>query len=151
MATSGKLIAGGIVGIGVIFGVGMWYAQTRGHYEKVAGLTEVSIAGKPFAVRDYRGLDGPRTPLKLRGCFTLEDPKSAIAAGEPTDKAVPLTTPGWFECFDPEKISAAIASGDATAIMAGEDEGDGADLYMAIGPDGEAWQWRQPNKKYEGR
>ena len=48
MAISGKLIGGGIVGIGLIFGIGMWYAQTRGHYEPVEGLTEVSIAGEQF-------------------------------------------------------------------------------------------------------
>ena len=149
MARSGKLLAAGIVAGGAVFGAGLWYAQTQSYYKRVEGLTEVTIGGKAFAVRDYRGLDGRTSPLKLRGCFTLDDPGAAIAAGEPAEDAVPLTTPGWFECFDAEAILAAIRDGSATAIMAGEDEGDGADLYMAVFEDGRAYRWRQPNDKYD--
>lgn len=151
MAISGKLVAGGIVGIGAIFGIGMWYAQTQSYYEPVEDLSAVSINGQSFTVTDYSGLDGRTSPLKLRGCFTIDQPQAAIAAGETATDAVPLTTPDWFGCFDPEAILSAIESGEAVAIMAGLDEGDGADLYMAIYPDGRAYQWRQPNEKYKGR
>ena len=50
---------------------------------------------------------------------------------------------------DEEAIFADLESGAATAIMAGLDEGDGADLYMAIYPDGRGFSWRLPNDKYE--
>ena len=151
MPLSGKLIAGGIVGITLIFGIGMWYAQQQSYYSPVEGLAKVTVNDKSFAVTGYKGLDGKTSPLKLRGCFRFDDPEAAIAAGEATTDAVPLTTPAWFGCFDPEAILTDIESGAATAIMAGLDEGDGADLYMAIYPDGRAYRWRQANEKYEGR
>ena len=42
-----------------------------------------------------------------------------------------------------------MQAGRATPIMAGLDEGDGADLMMAIYPDGRAYSWREPNDKYK--
>ena len=149
MAMTGKLVAGGIVVVAVIFGTGMWYAQQRSFYDTVVGLESVQIDGRAFPVTDYEGTDGITSPLKLRGCFRLADPDAAIAAGEPATDAVPLTTPDWIECFDEEAIFADLQADRATGIMAGDDEGDGADLYMAIYPDGRAYQWRQPNGKYK--
>ena len=151
MAASGKLIAGGIVAFGAVFGVGMWYAQIYAYYEEVTGITEVTVGGERFAVTDYVGINAPTSPLKMRGCFNFENPQAAIVAGKRATDAVPLKPPYWFECFDPEKIESDIDSGDAIPIMAGLDEGDGADLYMAIYPDGRAYRWRQVNAKYEGR
>lgn len=149
MARSGTLLGAGILLIGTVFGVGMWYSQQIGYYERVEGLTEVTINGTPFAVSGYEGVDGRTSPLKLRGCFLLDDPAGAIAAGEPAPDAVTLTTPSHVACFDAEGILADIRSGAATAIMAGLDEGDGADLYMAIYPDGRGYAWRLANDKYE--
>ncbi len=149
MPSNGTIIAGGIVVIGVIFGGAMWYAQQTQYYDTVTDVTAVTIGGHNFPVTGYSGTDGTRTPLKLRGCFTLADPAAAIAAGDPAPRAIPLTTPDWIECFDEETILADIKSGDATPIMAGLDEGDGADLMMAIYPDGRAFSWRKPNDKYK--
>lgn len=151
MATSGKLIAGGIVVFGALFGVGMWYSQVYAYYEDVTDITEVTVGAETFAVRDYRGITARTSPLKMRGCFTFDDPAGAIVAGERATRAVPIKPPYWFDCFDPVQILADIDSGAAIPIMAGLDEGDGADLYMAIYPDGRAYRWRQPNEKYKGR
>lgn len=151
MAVSGKLIAGGIVAIGAVFGIGMWYSQVYAYYEEVTGITEVTVGGEPFNVSDYVGINAPTSPLKMRGCFTFENPKGAIVAGQRATDATPLKPPHWFDCFDPEQITADIDAGEAIPIMAGKDEGDGADLYMAIYTDGRAYRWRQPNDKYEGR
>ncbi len=151
MAASGKVLAGGIVAFAAVFGVGMWYAQVYAYYEEVTDVTEVTVGNETFAIRDYDGINAPTSPLKMRGCFTFEDPKGAIVAGLRTEDAVPIKPPYWFECFDTEQIQADIESGLATPIMAGLDEGDGADLYIAIYPDGRAYRWRQPNGKYEGR
>lgn len=151
MATSGKVLAGGMVAFAAVFGVGMWYAQVYAYYEEVTDISEVTVGSETFAVRDYNGINAPTSPLKMRGCFTLEDPKAAITAGLRAEDAVPIKPPHWFTCFDTEQIQTDIESGAATPIMAGLDEGDGADLYMAIYPDGRAYRWRQPNAKYEGR
>ncbi len=149
MARTGTLLGAGIVGIGLAFGVGLWYAQQIGYYEPVTGLESVTVGGQPFAVTGYEGTDGTTSPLKLRGCFRLADPAAALAAGEPAPDAVPLTTPDWIECFDEEAILADIRGGRAATVMAGLDEGDGADLFMAIYPDGRGYSWRMPNDKYE--
>jgi len=149
MARTGTLVAGGIVGVAVLFGIGMWYAQQQSYYDIVTGVERVRIGTEAFAVTGYEGTDGTRSPLKLRGCFRLADPAAALAAGEPAPRAVPLTTPDWITCFDENAILADLSAGRATAIMAGEDEGDGADLYMAIYPDGRAYSWRLANEKYK--
>jgi len=146
---SGTILASAMIAAATVFGVGMWYAQQHSYYEQVEGLTEVVINGQPFAVTGYIGTDGETSPLKLRGCFQLADPAAALAAGETTADAVPLTTPRWIECFDAAQIDADLRSGAARGIMAGLDEGDGADLYMAIYSDGRGYVWRQPNEKYE--
>ncbi len=151
MATSGKLVAGGIVAFGAVFGVSMWYSQVYAYYEEVVGLQEITVGGEAFTVRDYKGIEARTSPLKMRGCFMFDDPKAAITAGRLADDAVPLKPPYWFDCFDTEAILADIKAGAATPIMAGLDDGDGADLYMAIYPDGRAYRWRQVNSKYEGR
>jgi len=151
MANSGKLLAGGIVAFAAVFGVGMWYAQVYAYYEEVTDVSEVTVGGETFAVRDYAGINARTSPLKMRGCFTFEDPNAAIVAGKRAEDAVPIKPPHWFDCFDTEQIQIDIESGAAIPIMAGLDEGDGADLFMAIYPDGRAYRWRQPNGKYEGR
>ena len=151
MASSGKVLVGGIVAFAALFGVGMWYAQVYAYYEEVTDISEVTIGNETFAVSEYNGINAPTSPLKMRGCFTLADPKGAIVAGHRAEDAVPIKPPYWFECFDTKQIQSDIESGEAVPIMAGLDEGDGADLYMAIYPDGRAYRWRQPNGKYEGR
>ena len=149
MPKTGTLIAGAIVAGGILFGAGLWYAQQRSYYDVVTGLDSVRIGGRDVPVTGYEGTDGIRSPLKLRGCFRLADPAAAIAAGEPAPEAVPLTTPDWIECFDEEAILADMRAERATAILAGADDGDGADLFMAIYPDGRGYAWRQPNAKYK--
>ena len=149
MARTGTLVAAGIVGVAALFGAGLWYAQQQSYYDVVRGIETVRIGGQEFAVVDYEGTDGTRSPLKLRGCFRLDDPDAAIAAGRPAPQAVPLTTPDWIACFDEEAILADLKTGRATPILAGEDDGDGADLFMAVYADGRAFSWRQPNDKYE--
>jgi len=149
MARTGTLVAGGIVGAAILFGTGLWYAQQRSYYTIVTGIDSVRIGQRDFAVTGYEGTDGTTSPLKLRGCFRVDDPAAAIAAGHPAPDAVPLTTPDWIACFDEDAILADLSAGRATAIMAGEDEGDGADLYMAVYPDGRAFAWRLANEKYK--
>jgi len=73
MATSGKVIAGGIVAFGAVFGAGMWYAQVYAYYEEVTGIAEVTVGGETFAVTDYVGINAPTSPLKMRGCFNFEE------------------------------------------------------------------------------
>lgn len=135
---SGKVIVVGLILFAAVFGVALWWAQDA-HYDRVGGLTTVTIAGATVPVSDYRGLDGDSSPLKLRACFTA-DP-AAVVGPEAAD-AVPLATPDWFECYDPAAIAAALASGEARAVVA---ETGAADIrrIVAVYPDGRAFMWRQ--------
>lgn len=138
--TRGKWLVGGLLGFALIFGAGLWYAQVHAWYDRVEGLGFVTIDGRAVPVIAYRGLDGDSSPLKLRGCFTV-DP--ATVDGPEAPDPVPLSTPGWFDCFDPAAISAAIRAGEARAVLAAADEPRGFDRIVAIFPDGRAYQWRQ--------
>lgn len=138
---NGRLIAGGLVLFSLLFGAALWWFQTRGHYEEVTGITEITVNGVPVAVSDYVGLDAVSSPLKLRGCFSSAAPLTGPEAPE----AEPLVAPGWFPCFDAEAIAGDIASGAAIAILAEFNAPYGFDRMIAAYPDGRAFQWRQIN------
>jgi hypothetical protein len=138
---NGTVVAVGLGALGVLFGAGLWYAQIHAWYDRVDGLTAVTVAGVPVPVTDYAGLDGDATPLKLRGCFRL-DPAALPDAPAPA-KPTPLTAPGWFDCFDARALSDALADGRARALVAASGEPVGFDRIVAVFPDGRAYQWRQ--------
>ena len=61
-------------------------------------------------------------------------------------EADPLVAPGWFECFDAERIAQDLGAGRARAILAEFNEPYGFDRIVASYPDGRAYQWRQINR-----
>jgi hypothetical protein len=130
-----------MLGFAALFGAGLWYAQVYAYYDRVDGLSAITAGGRSVPVRDYRGLDGTSSPLKLRGCFTV-DP-AALAGLPPAPDAVPLSTPGWFHCFDAPALGAALLAGRAQAVRAARDEPPGFDRIIVHFPDGRAYQWRQ--------
>ena len=138
---NGRTLALGLIAFALLFGAGLWYAQVYAYYDEVEGLPTVTVGGAPVPVTGYLGLDGTSSPLKLRGCFTV-DP-AALADAPEAPNAVPLSTPRWFDCFQPEAISAALRGGQARAILAARDEPPGFDRIIALFPDGRAYMWRQ--------
>lgn len=141
---SGTLVG---VGIGVATAVAAIaaYSLQTSFYERVEGLDEIEIGGDAFAVSDYQGLDNDARPLRLRGCFVLDDPAAAIAAGPPADEPVPFNAPSWFECWDAAELDADLSAGRATAVVA-ETAGEGrfaTERVVAIYPDGRAFMWRR--------
>ena len=136
---SGRILIIGLLLIAAVAGAGLWYAQVYAYYQPVEGLSSVTIDGAAVPVSDYRGLDGASSPLKLRGCFTV-DP--ALVAGPAPRKATPLIAPGWFDCFDAEAIGLALEQGAARAVVA-EAAPQGFERIVAVFPDGRAYQWRQ--------
>ncbi len=144
---NGKIVAGGLVGFLVIFGITLYYSQYYVFYQEVTGLTYITVEGRDIAVSDYNGIDADSSGLKLRGCFGVDpaDFDGVTAATKPT----PLTPPNWFECFDPVMLTADLASGAASAFLAAVNEKDGMDRVVAVYPDGRAFQWRQLNEKFQ--
>ncbi|MEM7508740.1 MAG: DUF6446 family protein [Pseudomonadota bacterium] len=143
---SGKTLMLGLVVFCALFGATLWYAQVYAFYSRVDGLTEVTAYGDAFPVSDYRGIEASSSPLKQRACFTVD--WDYIPTDEYREKATPLTAPHWFECFNAEQIARDLAAGEATAILAAENESDGIDRYIVQYPDGRAFMWRQLNEKF---
>lgn len=136
----GRLLAGGLVAFSLLFGAALWWFQTRGHYVTVEGVAAVTVDGASVPVSGYEGIDAATSPLKLRGCFT-----AAGLDGPAAEGAEPLVAPGWFGCFDAERISQDLAAGRARAILAEANAPFGFDRIVAAYPDGRAYEWRQIN------
>ena len=144
---NGKIFAAGFVAFAVIFGAGLYYAMVYAYYEKVEGITEITVQGKTIAVSNYEGIDATSSGLKLRGCFTVNpaDFEMLDVAANP----VPLSAPKWFKCYDVGEIQQDLDAGMSVAYLAAENENDGIDRFIAVYPDGRAFQWRQLNEKYQ--
>ncbi len=144
---NGKTFGIGFVAFAVIFGAGLYYALVYAYYEKVDGISEITVQDRTIAVADYEGIDATSSGLKLRGCFSVEPADfEGLALGV---NAVPLSAPSWFDCFDVARIQQDIDAGKAIGYLATENEKDGIDRVVAVYPDGRAFQWRQLNEKYQ--
>lgn len=140
---NGKLVVGGLVGIALIAGAGLWYSLQHGYYERVDGLTEITLMGDPWPISDYRGIDGESSPLKLRACFTVE--WEYVPTETWNDEAEPLTGPYWFTCFDAEQIAQDLEAGAASVVAADENDPFGFTTFVVQYPDGRGFMWRQIN------
>ncbi|MEM6355491.1 MAG: DUF6446 family protein [Pseudomonadota bacterium] len=140
---NGKWLMGGLLGFTAVFAVGLWYAQFYAFYSEIEAET-VEIGGRAYAVEDFRGIDASTSPLKLRACFALAEAPEA----PPYPRAEPLVAPGWFDCFDAESLSRALASGEAQAYLAASGEYDGTERVVMRYPDGRAFMWRQLDERF---
>ncbi len=139
----GKTLMKGLLAFCVVFGLALWYYQTRAYYDRVENLTEVTAYGDAFPVSDYKGIDAETSPLKLRACFTVD--WDYFPSEEYKLVAEPLVAPDWFNCFDAEQITLDILNDKAIAILAAENEIYGFSRYIAQYEDGRAFMWRQIN------
>lgn len=140
---SGRGVIGGLLAFALVFGVVLWYFQTRAFYEEFQA-DSVSIDGRDYPVSGFRGIDADTSPLKQRACFTLAGPVEAPVAPKP----VPLVAPSWFECFDAGALTADLARGAATAYLAEAESAVGVDRIVVLYPDGRGYMWRQLNAKF---
>jgi hypothetical protein len=152
--TSGRWLVVAIVGITVAFGLAVWWFQTRAYYEPVedAGLVATSETGQTFDIDPvaFEGIDADTSPLRFRACFRLDaDGQEAAARGAVYETPTPLVAPGWFDCFDAEAIAAALASGEASAILSEREVSRGVDRVLAVFPDGRGYAWHQLNGTLE--
>ena len=135
---SGRILIIGFLTFVVVFAAALWWFQTRAYYEETATDT-VEIAGQSYPVSDWRGIDAPTSPIKLRACFRLAEAPDAPEV----EDAAPLVAPGWFDCFDAPALARALEVGEATAYLAAPDEFGAARRIVARFPDGRAYMWRQ--------
>lgn len=139
---NGKIVAGGLVIFTAVFGAGLWWSQTRAYYYEVNDLDAVSVAGEIRSVSGYRGIDADTSPLKMRACFSVDwdYPERGVSG------AIPLIAPPQFDCFDAISMTNDLASGDAVALLAQDNDPYGFNRLIMQYPDGRAFMWRQINE-----
>ncbi len=133
-----------LVGMGValvIFAAALWWFQTRAFYEELPAQAAVDVAGRAVPISDFRGIDAPSSPIKLRACFRVAP--GALAEAPTAEAPVPLVAPGWFDCFDAGRLTADLEAGEARAVVAAEREFTDTERLIAVYPDGRAYMWRQ--------
>jgi hypothetical protein len=153
--TSGRLTVIAIVGITILFGIGVWYASTRAYYERLESV-EITLQRPdgtlvPLVIAVAEGIDAYTSPLRFRACFRVEPETTASLTAEamPYDDATPLLAPGWFDCFDADAIGEAIEAGEARAVLGVRNISDGVDRVVALFPDGRGYAWNQLNGTIE--
>ena len=149
----GKAIAIFIAVTAVVAGASMYYLQVYAYYEEVElapdALTLLPEGGgppQPIAIARPEAIDANSSPLRFRACFDtpLAIPE-ALATFEEAADAEPLTSPGWFDCFDVEAIGTALERGTARAFVSEKNIAYGVDRIVALTGDGRGYAWHQLN------
>jgi Family of unknown function (DUF6446) len=146
---SGRTLGIGLIVFTVIFAIGLVWTQFFAFYERVTGVTEITVAGETLEVGGYEGIDAASSGLKLRACFDYGPEDIDPAALPHPETPTPLNPPFWFDCFDAGQIQDDLDTGLAVAVQAQENELDGIDRIVAFYPDGRAYMWRQLNAKFQ--
>ncbi|CUH41090.1 hypothetical protein JSE7799_03833 [Jannaschia seosinensis] len=146
----------------ILMGGGLWYAQTRGYYAPVDGPVTLTLAAPDGSLttlpaREVEAIASSSSPLGFRACFRHELDVAALGTEIPVETrldAAPTIAPGWFGCFDADRIGELLASGEARALTAYPNAGYGVDRIVALTADGRGWAWHQLNdcgaRAYDG-
>ncbi|MCB1390450.1 MAG: histidine kinase [Rhodobacteraceae bacterium] len=144
---TGRIAALAIVISAAVAGIAMYYLQVYGYYQELEPQIGYQVATPDggtarLDIADFRGIDSDSSPLRYRACFQIVG-----ALPEMVDRphSEPLNAPGWFDCFDAERIGEDIVAGRARAVMVEQDAPWGFDRVMALYPDGRAYVWPQIN------
>jgi hypothetical protein len=144
----GRVLVSWFLAFVVVFAAALIWFQFFAFYERVEGVESLTVAGETVPVTGYEGIDATSSPLKLRGCFTI-DPAS-VGGLEPAAEPTPLTPPPWFRCFDAKELARDIDAGRARAYTAAAEAPEGFDLMLAVYPNGRGYLWRQLASRYGG-
>ncbi len=151
---NGKVIVSILVASGVVAGAAMYYLQVYGFYDEVpaTGNDDVLVTSvtsevpEPILYKEFQAIDAESSPLRYRACFETQMSTTMMSETyELYGEAVPLTAPGWFDCFDAAAIGAALEDGTALAFMGTENIVYGFDRVVAVGDDGRGFVWHQIN------
>jgi hypothetical protein len=155
---AGRVVAGGLVMLGLVAGVAVWWLQEYAFYEEVAFQPGAEILLTPIAsevpeaiiAEGVTGIDADSSPLRFRACFTTPLSQAMLTEtyrvyADPT----PLNAPSWFDCFDAAAIGAALQSGEALAFLSQAEIRPGVDRVVAVFADGRAFAWHQLNGSLE--
>jgi Family of unknown function (DUF6446) len=138
----------------ILAGLAMYYLQVYAFYDPVQPasaeaemrLTTLDGVVEPILADNFAGIDSDSSPIRFRACFTT--PQNIAMLTETYKSypaAVPLTAPGWFDCFDAATIGDALEQGKAVAFLGEENISYGIDRVVAVFGDGRAFAWNQIN------
>ena len=143
----GKFLVILLLGCTIVAGVGAWYLQVHGFYDRLPEQTNVrltplaSAATQNFPVSNFRAIDSDSSPIRFRACFDIDaDP----AQFTPYSGATPLIAPRWFDCFDARALTEALSEGRAQAVMGVANIRYGIDRVVVL-MDGRGYSWQQIN------
>ena len=149
----GRILIIGLLVTSLFAGAALYYLQVYAYYTEVAAevanvqMTSVSSGvPEPILFENYNGINSNSSPIRYRACFDTPLSQAMLTETYVTyTGATPLVAPGWFDCFDAEKIGDAIESGEAIAFMGVQDITYGVDQVVAVFPDGRGYVWQQIN------
>lgn len=150
--TSGRWLVIAILLFTLLFGGGLWYAQTRAFYVELDAVTlsasrpDGSAIALPLA--QARGIDAGSSPLRFRACAMLAEGADLSDAME-YETPTPLVAPDWFDCFDAAAIAAALEDGSARALLGTRNIARGVDRVLAVTQEGRVFAWHQLNGTLE--
>lgn len=159
----GKFLAIVIVLSAVLAGGALYYTQVYGFYyevEPVAGQDVMLIPAdsdtpEPIAYSNFRAINADSSPIRYRACFETDlRPDDMSARYVPALDPVPLTAPGWFDCYDAALLADALDAGQARAFVAVKNVHYGVDRIVAVTDQGRGYAWHALNdcgeKAYDG-
>jgi hypothetical protein len=158
---NGKIIGGIIVFLSLIAGASMYYLQVYAYYTPAAapaqGVMMTTFGGSQqrIVANDFEGIDADSSPIRYRACFQTSHSLAMLSETfQDYPNAEPLTSPGWFGCFDAEAIAADLSAGRALAFLGEKNVHYGVDRVIVVHQDGRAFAWNQLNdcgqKAYDG-
>lgn len=151
---NGKIVAIFFALTALAGGVGAYVLNVYAFYDRLPeGSVTIRLTNAatgealPIGATDVQAIDATSSPLRFRACFTLTDavPEGVALHADP----VPLTGPGWFDCYDAVEIGAALERGAATAYLGEAEVRPGVDRVVAILPGGRGFAWHQLNESLE--
>ncbi|MBV0890722.1 histidine kinase [Paracoccus sp. Z118] len=151
--TTGKIMVSMLVLTALLAGLAMYYLQVYGFYEEfdeITGPNEITVTlpdgrARSVEVEGFRAIDASSSPIRWRGCFTLDPAEIADAA--PYTGATPLNGPRWFRCYSARGLTEDLESGAARAVLGQADVRPDVDRVIVVYPDGRAFGWHQFNDK----
>lgn len=160
---NGKVIGTVLILSGAIAGAALYYLQVYGYYHEVKAVagedvTLVSLSSgepEPILYDNFQAIDADSSPIRYRACFTTTMTQATLSETYvAAEKPQPRNAPGWFDCFDAEKIGEELANGTAIAFLGHKNIHYGVDQIVAITSDGRGYVWNDLNncgeKAYDG-
>ena len=141
----------------LIGGIAMYTLQIYAFYEDVpedqleVSLTLVATGtSEAIDASEIQAIDAGSSPIRYRACFRTGHSQSMLTETyEVYERAIPLTAPSWFDCFNAEEIGRALESEQAIAYLSVANVYDGIDRVVAIFDDGRGFAWHQLNEKFQ--